>query len=196
MLAEQVAQTMCNSWQIMIYIYIIPYLYRTTYAINYNICGSVTYYVTHNPNTVMRRTMVLRTTLKGVYDNTTRKLPVELKRLGGAVAVGSSVRSSQASQRIRTVLSCEWRIKCPAGRPGRRATKYIGPAGRVASLNEILPLDKWTGPCTILNCEQTLKLMVLRDYVEQLRLDAIPSNIEVVVVDTIDVDALDTVSMT
>jgi hypothetical protein len=38
--------------------------------------------------------------------------------------------------------------------------------------------------------------MVLRDYVEQLRLDAIPSNIEVVVVDTIDVDALDTVSMT
>ena len=37
-------------------------------------------------------------------------------------------------------LSCEWRMKCPNGRPGKRENKYQGVAGRIGSLNEILPL--------------------------------------------------------
>ena len=35
-------------------------------------------------------------------------------------------------------LSCEWRMKCPAGRPGKRESKYQGVKGRISSLNEIL----------------------------------------------------------
>ena len=90
----------------------------------------------------------------------------------------------------KNCLSCEWRIKCPSGRPGRRDAKYRSPAGRVASLNEVLPLEKWTGPCTTWNRDQTLTLSVLREYVDQLNLDAIPSNIQVEVVDVIDVATL------
>jgi predicted GIY-YIG superfamily endonuclease len=90
----------------------------------------------------------------------------------------------------KNCLSCEWRIKCPSGRPGRRDAKYRGPMGRVASLNEVLPLDKWTGPCTVFNRDQTLKLCVLREYMDQLHLDAIPENIHVEMVDTIDAAAL------
>jgi hypothetical protein len=41
-----------------------------------------------------------------------------------------------------------------------------------------------------LNCDQTLTLRVLREYVDQLNLDAIPSNIQVEVVDVIDVASL------
>lgn len=82
-------------------------------------------------------------------------------------------------------LSCEWRIKCPAGRPGRRAPKYSKPIGRVASLNEVLPLEKWTGPCTIMNCDQTLTLRVLQEYAGELVLSAIPENITVEVCDAI-----------
>jgi hypothetical protein len=54
----------------------------------------------------------------------------------------------------------------------------------------VLPLEKWTGPCTTWNRDQTLTLRVLREYVDQLNLDAIPSNIQVEVVDVIDVATL------
>ena len=142
-------------------------------------------------------------TYSGSTNNPKRRLRQHNREItGGAKATGRCVGGWEFCALLsgfethQNCLSCEWRIKCPTGRPGRRAAKYIGPAGRIASLNEVLPLDKWTGPCTILNCDQAFKLLVLRDYVEQLHLDAIPSNIEVVVVDTIDIDALDTASRT
>lgn len=57
-------------------------------------------------------------------------------------------------------LSCEWRIKHPSGKPGPRDKKYCGVAGRIKSLNEVLPLERWTKQCTINNrdCKYTLYL--------------------------------------
>lgn len=87
----------------------------------------------------------------------------------------------------KNCLSCEWRIKCPSGRPGRRDAKYRGPIGRITSLNEVLPLDKWTNQCTIWNRDQTFTLQVLREYIHHLDIDTIPTNIQIVIVDTISI---------
>jgi predicted GIY-YIG superfamily endonuclease len=83
-------------------------------------------------------------------------------------------------------LSCEWRIKCPAGRPGKRDKKYNGPIGRVSSLNEILLLDKWTGKCIISNKDVKYKLHVVNDLAQHIHTSTFPSNIEVIPVDAID----------
>jgi len=88
-------------------------------------------------------------------------------------------------------LSCEWRMKCPSGRPGRRETKYHSPRGRMQSLNEILPLTRWTGKCKIDNGEYKMKLYVVQDLADALLPDNIPDNIEVVYVDKIDPSLLD-----
>jgi predicted GIY-YIG superfamily endonuclease len=45
-------------------------------------------------------------------------------------------------------LQCEWRIKHPSGRPGRRDVAWRGPAGRIRGLAHVLGLDKWTGQTT------------------------------------------------
>jgi structure-specific endonuclease subunit SLX1 len=83
-------------------------------------------------------------------------------------------------------LSCEWRMKCPSGKPGKREAKYQRVQGRISSLNDILPLKRWTGKCTVDNCDFKLKLHILKEVVGHLDLSIVPSNIEVVVVDTID----------
>tara|TARA_R110002020_G_scaffold215479_3_gene422734 strand:+ start:197 stop:601 length:405 start_codon:yes stop_codon:yes gene_type:complete len=88
-------------------------------------------------------------------------------------------------------LSCEWRMKCPSGRPGKREHKYQGVKGRVSSLNEILPLQRWTGKCIVENMDFKFKLHIMRDVVEYLDLNKIPTNIEVVIVDTIDADCIE-----
>lgn len=89
-------------------------------------------------------------------------------------------------------LSCEWRMKCPSGKPGKRAAKYNSPAGRVASLNEILPLEYWTKQCTINNREFNMKLHIVKDLFSVLDLSLIPSNITVIQCETIDPLDLDT----
>ena len=88
-------------------------------------------------------------------------------------------------------LSCEWRMKCPSGRPGKREHKYQGVKGRVSSLNEILPLQRWTGKCIVENMDFKFKLHIMRDVVEYLDLNKIPTNIEVVIVDVIDADCIE-----
>lgn len=88
-------------------------------------------------------------------------------------------------------LSCEWRIKCPSGRPGKRENKYRGISGRIGSLNEILPLDRWTGKCLISNSTCKFKLHILEDLVQYLDLKKIPDNIEVIVVTTIDASCVE-----
>jgi|UniRef100_A0A6C0IKY5 predicted GIY-YIG superfamily endonuclease len=88
-------------------------------------------------------------------------------------------------------LSCEWRIKCPSGRPGRRAPKYNSPAGRVGSLNEILPLEYWTKQCVVNNREFQMKLHVVTDLYDKLDTSIIPSNIEVIQCEKIDTEMLD-----
>ena len=83
-------------------------------------------------------------------------------------------------------LSCEWRMKCPSGRPGKREAKYQRVQGRVSSLNEILPLQRWTGKCIVNNCDFKFKLHIVNDVVQYLDKTKIPSNIEIVEVDVID----------
>lgn len=88
-------------------------------------------------------------------------------------------------------LSCEWRMKCPSGRPGKRERKYQGVKGRVSSLNDILPLERWTGKCVVNNADFTMKLHILSDVVEYLDRSKVPENILVEVVDTIDQSCVD-----
>ena len=88
-------------------------------------------------------------------------------------------------------LSCEWRVKCPNGRPGKRENKYQGVAGRIGSLNEILPLNQWTGKCKVENKNTKFKLHILKDVVQYLDLDKIPHNISVEIVEKIDKDSFE-----
>jgi len=88
-------------------------------------------------------------------------------------------------------LSCEWRMKCPAGRPGKREAKYQRVQGRVSSLNEILPLERWTGKCIVDNCDFKFKLHMLTDVVGYLDKTKVPENMEIVEVDTIDASCIE-----
>ena len=88
-------------------------------------------------------------------------------------------------------LSCEWRMKCPSGRPGKRERKYQGVKGRVSSLNDILPLERWTGKCVVNNADFTMKLHILSDVVEYLDMSKVPENITVEIVDVIDHSCVD-----
>jgi len=76
-------------------------------------------------------------------------------------------------------LSCEWRIKCPTGRPGKRQAPYNGVVGRVRSLNTILPLEFWTKQCTVSNRECEYTLLIAEDVAHHLDRSAIPANITV-----------------
>jgi structure-specific endonuclease subunit SLX1 len=82
-------------------------------------------------------------------------------------------------------LSCEWRIKHPSGKPGQREPKYRGVLGRIKSLNEVLPLQKWTKQCVIDNNNCKFKLHIASDVAHCLDRTIIPENIEVIVVDKI-----------
>ena len=77
-------------------------------------------------------------------------------------------------------------MKCPSGKPGKRESKYQGVLGRISSLNEILPLHRWTGKCIVDNIDFSLKLHILKDVVQYLDLNKVPPNIQVEIVDTID----------
>ena len=83
-------------------------------------------------------------------------------------------------------LSCEWRMKCPSGKPGKRESKYQRVQGRISSLNEILPLERWTGKCIVDNCDFKFKLHILKDVVGYLDMTLVPENIEIVIVEKID----------
>ena len=88
-------------------------------------------------------------------------------------------------------LSCEWRMKCPSGKPGKRESKYQRVQGRISSLNEILQLERWTGKCTVNNQDCRLKLHILQDVVHFLDLNKVPTHIAVEVVVTIDETCVD-----
>ena len=88
-------------------------------------------------------------------------------------------------------LSCEWRMKCPSGRPGKRERKYQGVKGRVSSLNEILPLERWTSKCVVNNSDFKMKLHILSDVVEYVDVSEVPENITIEIVDTINHSCVD-----
>ena len=80
-------------------------------------------------------------------------------------------------------LQAEWVIKHCLRKPGPRPKKYCGVAGRIRGLNEVLPLENWTSKSTIDNRTCSFKLHIVKDMVSYLDLHAIPSNIEVIIVD-------------
>lgn len=82
-------------------------------------------------------------------------------------------------------LSCEWRIKHPSGRPGRRSPLYNGPEGRVKSLNEVLAVPRWSSKCEVENKDMVLYLEVLKEYEKEIEVDNLPDNIVVMFVDKI-----------
>ena len=88
-------------------------------------------------------------------------------------------------------LSAEWRMKCPSGRPGKREYKYQGVKGRISSLNEILPLERWTGKCKADNSDTFFKLHILKDVVQYLDLTKVPEYIHVEIVDKIDANCME-----
>ena len=88
-------------------------------------------------------------------------------------------------------LSCEWRMKCPSGRPGKRERKYQGVKGMVSSLNEILPLERWTSKCVVNNSDFKMKLHILSDVVEYVDVSEVPENITIEIVDTINHSCVD-----
>jgi len=88
-------------------------------------------------------------------------------------------------------LSCEWRMKCPSGRPGKRDNKYRGTEGRIRSLNEILPLERWTGKCVIDNSTCIYKLHILDEFAHVINKNVIPKNIEIISVPTIDATCIE-----
>jgi len=90
-------------------------------------------------------------------------------------------------------LSCEWRFKCPSGKPGKRGKEFQGPIGRIKSLNNILKLTQWTGQCTILN---KMKLIILDEYETYLERTSFPENIEIISVPEITVEYMDLISET
>jgi predicted GIY-YIG superfamily endonuclease len=131
------------------------------------------------------------------YNGSTNNLVRRLRQHNGEISGGAKATSrtkggwqyiailSGFPDKINT-LSCEWRIKCPSGKPGKREKKHEGPVGRISSLNEILPLEYWTKQCIVCNKDFKMKLHITEDMIQYLNLNIIPSNIEVITLPTID----------
>lgn len=77
------------------------------------------------------------------------------------------------------MLCAEWKINHPTGKRGKRPAKYCGVNGRIAGLNEVLVLNKWTNKCTIENKNCNYKLYVAFDVFNNLNMDIILDNIEI-----------------
>lgn len=88
-------------------------------------------------------------------------------------------------------LSCEWKIRHPTGcARSRKPKEFIGVKGRIASLNKVLKLDKWTNQCKELNKDiPKLDLWIKREYSEYLDKN-FPNNIAIHVVDRVGKDEL------
>jgi predicted GIY-YIG superfamily endonuclease len=80
-------------------------------------------------------------------------------------------------------LSCEWRIKHPNGKPGRRDPKYSGERGRIVGLREVLELTHWTKQCVVENSCMDLHVWIVEEYSELML--GLPTNVTVHVVDSI-----------
>ena len=82
-------------------------------------------------------------------------------------------------------LQCEWRIKCPSGRPGLRDAAWKGPAGRVRGLGHVLGLEKWTGQTQIPCGSFPLHVWVEERYAGDLVAEGmLPTYVDVNVVST------------
>ncbi len=80
-------------------------------------------------------------------------------------------------------LSCEWRIKHPNGKPGKREKRHCGVLGRIEGLNEVLPLERWTKQCTVDNRTMKYTLYLVEDVAHCIKREIVPDNIDIVVVE-------------
>jgi predicted GIY-YIG superfamily endonuclease len=80
-------------------------------------------------------------------------------------------------------LSCEWRIKHPSGKPGKREKKHCGVLGRIEGLNEVLSLERWTKQCVVDNRTIKFTLYLAEDVHHLVNRELVPDNIEIVVVE-------------
>ena len=81
-------------------------------------------------------------------------------------------------------LQCEWRIKHPSGRPGRRDPQWCGVAGRVRGLGHVLRSSaQWTASSTTACEDLELTLWVDEAWADALVGDELlPAYVDVVVV--------------
>ena len=77
----------------------------------------------------------------------------------------------------KNTLSCEWRIKHPNGKPGKRDPHHCGVRGRVIALNDIFTLDRWTKQCSHENRNLSLTLYLAEDVVSCVDICNLPSYI-------------------
>lgn len=78
-------------------------------------------------------------------------------------------------------LSCEWRIKKVIN-TRKRPAQYCGVAGRIKSLNVILPLEMWTMQCKVKNSDCQYTLWLTEDVQHYVDRKIVPSNITIIVV--------------
>lgn len=85
-------------------------------------------------------------------------------------------------------LQCEWRIKHPSGRPGKRDPQWCGVSGRVSGLGHVLRQERWTGQSTIDVDSLKLDVWVREEYAENLLgvHGLLPDHVDVHVVPEID----------
>jgi len=77
----------------------------------------------------------------------------------------------------KNALSCEWRIKHTAGKPGARPREHCGTIGRIVAMNDILQLEKWTKQCQHNNSEQQLTLYLAEDVQRYVDLERLPPTV-------------------
>lgn len=114
------------------------------------------------------------------YNGSTNDLRRRLRQHNGEITGGARATSRVGpGWRYVAVLSgftdhvnalqCEWRIKHPSGRPGRRDPQWCGVGGRIRGLNHVLRTStQWTSqstcPCDTLD----LRLRVVDSYADAL----------------------------
>lgn len=131
-------------------------------------------------------------TYNGSTNNPFRRLRQHNEEIcGGAKATHGKAQSWEIYALLSgfenhvNALSCEWRIKHPSGKPGKRDSRFCGVKGRVIGLNEVLPLEQWTGKCTVANRDCKMKLHIVDDMYPYLNIQNIPDNIEMICVSKI-----------
>jgi len=137
-------------------------------------------------------------TYNGSTNNPIRRLRQHNEEIcGGAVATHGKGHAWEIYALLsgfhdhKNALSCEWRIKHPSGKPGKRDKQYCGVNGRIKSLNDVLILNKWTNQCTIENNTCKYKLYLTEDIKEHLLTQNIPENIEIIIVPKITAEHMD-----
>lgn len=132
------------------------------------------------------------------YNGSTNDLRRRLRQHNGEITGGARATSRVGpGWRYVAVLSgftdhvnalqCEWRIKHPSGRPGRRDPQWCGVAGRVRGLAHVLRTStQWTSNSTA-QCEDLqLTLQVTDAWADALLgTDLLPAYVDVNVVDEI-----------